>query len=70
METNKENVENAQGAETTKQGKVSASYTIRSFGENIKKLRHLGLIGQEEETQLKKIHKKTAETFMLKELGL
>lgn len=55
---------------TIKKQKVSASYTIRAFGENIKKFRELGLIEAEQERVLTTIHKKVAETYMKKELGL
>lgn len=53
-----------------KKQKASASYTIRAFKENIKKFKELVLITCEEEEELMKIHKKIAEEWMRKELGI
>lgn len=57
MET-KGQVEKISKAETTekKAQKVSVSYTLRSFKDNIKKLEDLGLLGAEEVAKGKELH--------------
>lgn len=55
---------------TERKQKVSASYTVRAFGENGKKLAELGLITDEDYKKLQVIHRHAAEKYMKQELGI
>lgn len=47
----------AEGAETKKTQKVSVSYTLKSFKENINKLEILEMVTPKEAEKLREIHK-------------
>lgn len=66
MKKQDENVENVQGTETTekKQQKVSATYTLRASGENVRKLHELKLISEEEKNLIIKILKEAVNKYI------
>lgn len=49
---------------------VSISYTLKSQGENIKKLQENGIITAEEQKKWMELHKKAVEAYTRKEFGL
>lgn len=71
METTKKKVEKAQGADLAQQERnPSLSYTIKSFGANIKKLEKLAAINNEELEKMKEIHKRLVMSYIGYELNL
>lgn len=53
-----------------KEQKVSISYTLKSFSENIRKLRDNKIVTKEEADKLEEIQKKAVQTWIGLEFGL
>lgn len=71
MENQNTNVENAQGAETTgRKQKVSTSYTLRAFGENVRRLKETGLLTVADEKKIGEVQQNLVQAFSKQLAGL
>lgn len=73
METQKTKaieVKNEEIVKSKKEQKVSISYTLKSFGENIKKFEEAKLATKEEVEEVKKLHKTLVERWIGLEFNL
>lgn len=67
MEQKTKNVASNKVDETTKRG-ASPAQTIKSFGQNVKKIEELKLLNSEDTKKLKELHEKAVKQYLGYEL--